>query len=80
MIKKNSKELIKEVNEIKTYQMEGLNKEKKDYLIELWHISAILESGRYNRMLYTKTYFIKKYPEYEHKNKFIWFMIEDLIN
>ncbi len=75
------KELLNEVvNEVKVFNIEKLSNEKRNEIIELWHTSRISETGRYNRMCYVKKWFIKKYPEYENKNKLVWFTIEDVID
>lgn len=59
--------------------MNNLTKEQKDYIIELYHIAKIpIGNNRYNRLLYVKEHFIKKYTEFIEKPKTIWLFICDI--
>jgi len=55
----------------------NLTKEEKSYIIEVWHISKVHSHKRYERLLYTARWFIKKYPIYREYSKSIYLLIDD---
>ena len=54
-----------------------LTKEEKSYLFEIWHTSKVHSYKRYERLLYTTRWFIKKYPIYEKQHKSIYLLIDE---
>lgn len=54
-----------------------LSREELSYINQAWHLSKIHSNSRYNRLIYTLTWFLHKYPIYSDNRLSIYKIIDE---